>query len=253
MSGMDERARQFKTAAESQLSGPALKKEIGTLRRFLFRNQEYRFTKSAQQALYMAVLAHYGNSAAHRASGLPASTAGNTAAASASGAGGPPFSTLSLGSGSGNAAAPQQLDSDEGGREDDEAAAAPILGLLDDALKMPFTVFTSPQKDKLLSLYWAVLGVEGPQSGSSNTNTATAGEVATLRLSLMDVVDIGKHMATLSLFAEDGEEYAQEVLVDDADTLNKLKKDFNEGNAVRVMVQETNTGARFLSYSIEED
>ncbi|KPA81145.1 hypothetical protein ABB37_04488 [Leptomonas pyrrhocoris] len=261
MSGMDDRAKQFKMAAESHLTGPALKKEINTLRRFLFRNQEYRFTKAAQQALYMAVLAHYGNDATHHASCLPAPAPASTSGTSTS----PSSSTPGAGFASSKTAATGQADNDEEngqGDDDDTAAAAavPILHLLDEALKMPFTVFTSPQKDKLLSLYWAVLGTAGPPGGNRNAGNAAAGGGAAAagvciarQLSLMDVVEAGKSKATLSLYTEDGNEYAHEVFVDDAATLKQLKRDFDEGNAVVVTVQETNTGARFLSFSVDAE
>jgi hypothetical protein len=268
---MDDRAKQFKTSAESQLSGPALKKEINTLRRFLFRNQEYRFTKAAQQALYMAVLAHYGNPAAHLASCLPPSVTTTSASPSTTfGTGGasPPPTPAAPSASTATAPVtgptkvsdrPSDNDEDEG-RESDAAAEAPILRLLDDALKMPFTVFTSPQKDKLLSLYWAVLGTDGSSNGGRGASgsgvggggAAAAAAVVVQEFSLMDIVDVGKNKAHLSLFADDGDEYAQEVLVDDAATLKQLKKEFDEGKAVVVTVQETDSGARFLSFTVDE-
>ncbi|KAL7695495.1 hypothetical protein N2W54_001411 [Lotmaria passim] len=254
---MDERARQFKIAAESQLTGSALKKEINTLRRFLFRNQEYRFTKAAQQALYMAVMAHHGNPAAHHASGLltaetPAKSGTSGLPSSATTA----TATASPAPGSTVMKAGERLsdnDGDDDGQGDAAAAEAPILRLLDDALKMPFTVFTSPQKDKLLSLYWAVLGTEGSSGGTRGAGAATTAALLTQRLSLMDIVDVGPNKATLSLFTDDGDEYAQEVVVDDAATLQQLRKEFDEGNAVLVKIQETDTGARFLSFVVEDE
>lgn len=253
MSGMDDRARQFKTAAESQATGPALKKEIGTLRRFLFRNQEYRFTKAAQQALYMAVLAHYGNPAAHHASGYaPSATiAEGTATASSSSSAAPVVVVASTAAAS--RGAKQQSDDDgDDAAVDDRAAEAPVLRLLDDALKMPFTVFTSAQKDKLLGLYWSVLGTEGP-SGGGRANPSAAEKVNTLTLSLMDIVDTGKNAAHLSLLTSEGEEYVQEVLVDDVATLKQLRGAFDAGSAVSVVVEENDSGARFVSFTIEDE
>ncbi|GET91938.1 hypothetical protein, unknown function [Leishmania tarentolae] len=253
---MDDRAKQFKATAEAQLTGPALKKEINTLRRFLFRNQEYRFTKAAQQALYMAVVAHYGNSAAHHASGYAATSATPTTTVSPSGAccSGP--NSVSCTHPSKGIGVPPLVGDEDGDDEDGGntagAADAPILRLLDDALKMPFTVFTSPQKDKLLSFYWAVLGAEGAAAVNSGKGTAST-SAATLTLSLVDIVDTGKTKAHLSLFTDEGEEYPQEVLVSDASTLEYLRAALDNGSAVSVTVQENETGASFVSFSIDPE
>ncbi|AYU82174.1 hypothetical protein conserved [Leishmania donovani] len=256
MSGMDDRAKQFKAAAEAQLTGPALKREINTLRRFLFRNQGCRFTKAAQQALYMAVIAHYGNSAAHHASGYAAAcdTPATTAFTAGAGSSGPTSASCadpSRGAGVPHPAGDE--DSDEGDRGNAaDATDAPILRLLDDALKMPFTVFTSPQKDKLLSLYWTVLGTDG-SAGANAGNGTKPTPAATLTLSLVDIVDAGKNKAQLSLFTDGGEEYPQEVLVSDASTLKHLRTALDNGNVISVTVQENETGASLVSFSVDNE
>ncbi|KAG5469467.1 hypothetical protein LSCM1_02688 [Leishmania martiniquensis] len=255
MSGMDDRAKQFKAAAEAQLTGPALRKEINTLRRFLFRNQEYRFTKAAQQALYMAVIAHYGNAAAHHASVYAATSATPVTAVPSTDAGTSVPLPVSHGGLSRGAVVPKPAgdsdDDDGSGGNTADAADAPILRLLDDALKMPFTVFTSPQKDKLLTLYWTVLGTNcspGATAGKGTTSTA-----AIRTLSLVDMVDAGHSKAQLSLFTDEGEEYPHEVLVSDAATLKCLREDLNSGRAVSVTIQENETGATFVSFRADDE
>ncbi|KAK7202033.1 hypothetical protein NESM_000271700 [Novymonas esmeraldas] len=249
MSGMDDRARQFKTAAESHLTGPALRKEVNTLRRFLFRNQEYRFTKAAQQALYMAVIAHHGNAAAHHASGYAVTSTAPSTAATGSSARATPGSSPSTTRAA--AAAGDGDGDDEDGGTGADAADAPILRLLDDALKMPFTVFTSPQKDKLLSLYWAVLGTD--TAAGTHAGNASPATTVPRTLSLMDIVVAGKGKALLSLFTDAGEEYPQEVLVTDAGVLKRLEEELNKGVSVSVTVQESETGATFVSYAVDDD
>ncbi|CAM40742.1 hypothetical protein, unknown function [Leishmania braziliensis MHOM/BR/75/M2904] len=253
MSCMDDRVKQFKTAAEAQLTGPALRKEINTLRRFLFRNQEYRFTKAAQQALYMAVIAHYGNAAAHHASGSAATSATPSTVVSSAEVGcSGPSSAARTDLSRGTDVLQPAGDKDGGNTAD--AADAPILCLLEDALKMPFTVFTSPQKDKLLSLYWTVLGTDdsaGANSGSGNANGTTS--AATHTFSLVDIVDTGKNKAQLSLFTDDGEEYPQEVLVSDASALRRLREEFDKGSAISVIVRENETGAVFVSFRVDDE
>ncbi|KAG5495157.1 hypothetical protein JKF63_02211 [Porcisia hertigi] len=248
MSGMDDRAKQFKTAAEAQLTGPALRKEIGTLRRFLFRNQGYRFTKGAQQALYMAIIAHHGNAAAHHASGHASSSTTPVTSVSKASAGSSALSSVTRAEPSRSTAGPEEAGHGDGiddGNTDD-AADAPILRLLDDALKMPFTVFTSSQKDKLLSLYWAVLGTDSPAGANRGNGTVSA---ATRTLSLMDIVTVGKNKAQLSLFTDEGDEYPEGVIVSEATTLNQLRTAFDKGSAVSVVVQENEAGATFVSFT----
>ncbi|KAG5493613.1 hypothetical protein JIQ42_01986 [Leishmania sp. Namibia] len=255
MSGMDDRVKQFKTAAEAQLSGPALRKEINTLRRFLFRNQGYRFTKAAQQALYMAVIAHYGNAAAHHASGYAAASATPVTAVPSVDAGTIGPSPASRAGSSRGALVPKPAgdsdDDDESGGNAADAADAPILRLLDDALKMPFTVFTSSQKDRLLTLYWAVLGTDC--SAGANSGNGTTSSTATRTLSLVDIVDAGNNKAQLSLFTDEGEEYPHEVLVSDAVTLKRLRKELHNGSAVSVTIRENDTGAALVSFSVDEE
>lgn len=252
MSGMDERAKQFKTAAEAQPTGPALLKEVNTLRRFLFRNQEYRFTKAAQQALYMAIIAHHGNAAAHHASCYAAAVASAPAsrATATAGTGVGPSGSPAAGA---TVATTARVDSDreEGDGDAADAADAPVLRLLDDALKMPFTVFTSAQKDKLLALYWGVLGTNGGGAPAGGGGGAAA--AATQTLSLVDLSEVGKKKVQLALITDDGEEYPQEVLVTDADTIKRLKAEFDKGSTVSVTVQETDTGATFVSFSVEDE
>lgn len=61
---MEERVHQFHETAEKRLEGAKLASEIATLRRFLFKNQEYRFSEREKQKLFTAVQVHYANPAA---------------------------------------------------------------------------------------------------------------------------------------------------------------------------------------------
>lgn len=195
---MDERAKQFKTAAESNLSGAALQKEISTLRRFLFRNQEYRFTKAAQTNLFMAVTAHSVNPAAR----------------------------------------PQS---------DQEScdAQSPLLGLLEDALKMPLNVFSSAQKNKLLTVYWGLLGKQGEQLRA---------EGASGREKTLVLVDMNEVEQSLSLMEDSGEVYPSPVKVSDSAVLQEMKVLFDSGAEVRVTFRENSEdGLEFLHFEAAEE
>lgn len=177
---MDERTRQFKEAAEdATLSSSALTKELNTLRKFLYRNQEYRFTKSEQQYIFLAVSTHCKNFLKSR---------------------------------------PQEHENN-------------YIGLVDDALKMPFTVFSSAQKDKLLQLYYTMLG-EGHSQESAPVPLAVPSE-KTLELLDMDQKDL-----QLQLLTEGGEEYPRGVSVSKA-TFKEIKKLFDAGSEVSVTVRES--------------
>lgn len=65
---MEERVKQFQLVAEAMPTGEKLKKEISTLRRFLYRNQDYRFTDKDRTRLLMTLSLHNSNSESHKAS-----------------------------------------------------------------------------------------------------------------------------------------------------------------------------------------
>ncbi|KAL6765745.1 hypothetical protein V8C86DRAFT_1822678 [Haematococcus lacustris] len=94
---MDDRCQRFMLDAQS-CKQP--EKEMSRLRKFLFKNQEHRFTDSEQGHLFQAVQLHV------------------TAALAAAGGGG--------------------------------VAAAAALSLVEDCLKMPFSVFSTSQKKTML-------------------------------------------------------------------------------------------------------
>lgn len=107
---MEERVAAFQAAAEARMSGEKLAKEIQSLRRFLHRNQDHRFTEREKSKLFTAIQVHYSNPAA--------SARGGAATGS---------------------------DGDDGDSDD-----SLVQGLIEDALKMPFTVFSTTQKQQLL-------------------------------------------------------------------------------------------------------
>lgn len=104
----------FAEQAGKVMSGPALIKEVNTLRKFLFKNQEYRFTEREKTKLFIAVQSHVSNPAARQASY---------------------------------------------GKSDGEECTA--FKLLEDALKMPFSVFSTAHKKAMLKWYAEILGAEG--------------------------------------------------------------------------------------------
>lgn len=116
-------------------------RDIERLRKFLYKNQEYRFTDREQSHLFQAVQLYV-------TAYTPNSSSSAAAAAS----------------------------------EEDNPAAE----LLEDALKMPFTVFTTSQKKTMLK--W--LDKLRPAAGSSMP-AAQAGEQGAVWYSVIDCTDSG--------------------------------------------------------------
>ena len=103
MSGLDQRCTQFYEAATGISKSKGILKEISTLRKFLFKNQEQRFTDKAACRLFDTIQVYCAKE--------------NT-----------------------------EIDSDE----NREKLRKSQEDLLEDALKMPFTVFSTKQKQKMM-------------------------------------------------------------------------------------------------------
>lgn len=162
-------------------------KEIETLRKFLFRNQDYRFTKSEQQYIFMAVTTHGNNFLKNRT----------------------------------------------------DAHEDVITNLLDDALKMPFNVFNSSQKDKLLAMYYIVLGEEAKARPEVKNREKT--------LSLLDV-DEGEGF--LVLLTDEGEEYPTPVSAPN-DAVKEIKKLFDDAKDVLVtFTEKPDSPPEFIKFSV---
>ncbi|GIL63209.1 hypothetical protein Vafri_17338 [Volvox africanus] len=173
---MEDRVQQFHVDAQRPRDTKT-PKEIERLRKFLFKNQEYRFTEREQSHLFSAVQAHY---AAH--ADLP-----------------------------------------------DESAREPALMLIDDALKMPFTVFTTSHKKTFLKWH-AKLSCE---QGLGKAAAANAGPAALVPLQLeYQVIDLNGNI--ISCMTDEGDEFTVDMASSDADLAGQLRSKFEEGAAITV-------------------
>uniref|UniRef100_A0A0G4HDQ5 Translation elongation factor IF5A C-terminal domain-containing protein n=1 Tax=Chromera velia CCMP2878 TaxID=1169474 RepID=A0A0G4HDQ5_9ALVE len=140
---MEARVSQFLSDSQKPLDAKTLK-EIDKLRKFLFKNQGYRFGDKEQGQLFEAVQTH--------ASRLAASP--------------------------------------------EEAQRNAALQLVDDALKMPFNVFGTAHKKKLLNWYHKLTPDE--KGGGKSTGD---GEASRLHVDLIEISTSG----TLTFMSADGE------------------------------------------------
>jgi hypothetical protein len=113
-----------------------------------------------------------------------------------------------------------------GGNVDDDD---PVLSLVEDALKMPFTVFTTSQKKTMLK--W--LDKLRPDIASGRT-PQQAGDGGTSRHEAWEVMDMAD--GAVSLMDAGGEEKRVELSSLTAEQAQQLQKAFDAGDAVRVML-----------------
>ena len=135
MSGLEQRCLQFHEAALGTGKSKGDMKEIATLRRFLHKNQQQRFTDKATSRLFDTIQIYI---------------------------------------------AKRQLEDDENFSEAQES-------LLDDALKMPFTVFTTKQKKTMMKWLGEIRG----DHSTTNDSPATA------KTEILSVIDITDNEMTL--------------------------------------------------------
>ena len=143
MSGLEDRCVSFHEAAMGTGKSKGAPKEIATLRRFLHKNQNQRFTDKAKARIFGTIEIYATNK------------------------------TLS------------SLDDRE--------------GLLEDALKMPFTVFTTKQKKTMLKWIEEVRG-SGATSSSSGAVTSTT------KPTILSIMDIDNDNDTVHLMTLTGDE-----------------------------------------------
>ncbi|CAD2215665.1 hypothetical protein AGDE_02919 [Angomonas deanei] len=188
MSEIDARTKLFKESAESDLTDAAREREIKKLKSYLFKNQDCRFSKSAQTYLFMAVMGHYNK--------CPAP---------------------------------------------DGPCGGEVASLLDDALKMPFNVFSSSHKSKFLSSYWSMLGKDGEKEGEEGKPTSSK------QLTLLDIAEGGQ----LMLMRDDGGEYdCNPVLCRSDSLMAAVRAAFDAGEEVIVTVVKEGEAAVCVDYRV---
>jgi hypothetical protein len=96
----------------------------------------------------------------------------------------------------------------------------PALGLVQDALAMPFTVFTTAQKQKMLKWLDKLNGLE------AGTPRAAAGDPGAVRWTLLDVT-----ASTAEVMNHDGDTQLIELSVCDAELVAQLQGLFAETEA----------------------
>ena len=190
MSGLEDRCVSFHEAAMGTGKSKGAVKEIATLRRFLHKNQNQRFTDKATARLSDTIMLY-----AHD----------------------------------------KQLSADD--RE----------GLLEDALKMPFTVFSTKQKKAMLKTLEDIRG--GRQtSRDGNTTTTSNSKKQTVVLSIMDIDedDDMVHLMTLT-----GDETFQLPLSTLAPTLaqqvQNALNDTEESVEVQAMMVQGSDGVEIVA------
>jgi hypothetical protein len=161
---LDDRCQQFHEAAlgTGKSKGPV--KEIATLRKFLHKNQNQRFTDKGVSRL---------------------------------------FDTIQIYVNKGNV--------DKESKE----------GLLEDSLKMPFTVFSTKQKKTMIK--W-LEDLRGAEQGSSSGKPA--GESFQEHLSILSVIELEGGFMTLML--DDTGDTFEKVAVPEGDVGNSINKAFKE-------------------------
>ncbi|KAG2485104.1 hypothetical protein HYH03_016095 [Edaphochlamys debaryana] len=176
---MDERCAQFQADAARPRDARTAK-EVEKLRKFLFKNQEYRFTERAQTHLFGAVQAHISSHA-----------------------------SLS------------------------EEEREPALLLVEDALKMPFTVFTTSHKKTFLK------HLERLKPGGAGPAGAGAGAPQQQRQK-WQVIDAGD--SVLSVMTADGDTLDLDPGNSPADLVAKVRELFEAGSDVTVLLDEGGRG-----------
>lgn len=112
-------------------------------------------------------------------------------------------------------------------------------------MKMPLNVFSSAQKNKLLTVYWGLLGKQGEQLRA---------EGASGREKTLVLVDMNEVEQSLSLMEDSGEVYPSPVKVSDSAVLQEMKVLFDSGAEVRVTFRENSEdGLEFLHFEAAEE
>lgn len=205
MSGLEDRCLQFHEAAlgTGKSKGPV--KEIATLRKFLHKNQTQRFTDKATSRL---------------------------------------FDTIQIYCTSSSSSSSSKTDSSEKKSNKNDTKNMTIIipaedkeGLLEDALKMPFTVFTTKQKKTMLKWIEDIRGsTTSSSSGNNNKNNNTI-------IRKLTVIDISTTTATsngnnntnhngekklLSLMDEESGDTYDDIPLPNNDLGNQIEKSYEQ-------------------------
>ncbi|KAL6062916.1 eIF-5a domain-containing protein [Balamuthia mandrillaris] len=202
---MDKRVQQFHTDA---LKGKHAKtpKEIATLRRFLFKNQNHRFGENEKTRLFSAVQTYYSM---YQSSSAPSAAA----------------------------------------KKEDSGGENPVVGLLEDALKMPFTVFSTKHKKTMLKWYTELTGkqlsIEDDEGESVLSSSSAASFTEVKWYLLLNIDEAAEDL--LTLMDEEDESVVRENLrlsccVDQA-MGERIRSAFQEGKEVVVSIGRTASSA----------
>ena len=189
MSGLEDRCVSFHEAAMGTGKSKGATKEIATLRRFLHKNQNQRFTDKATARL---------------------------------------FDTIQI------YATDKNLVTDD--RE----------GLLEDGLKMPFTVFATKQKKTMLKWIEEVRGGGGGGSGSATVT----GQQTKQKVAVLTIMDVVEQDDTIHLMTPAGDETFEVALSALTPNLRQeLQKAFDateESLEVKAILQDDGTVTEIL-------
>lgn len=180
---LDQRCQLFHEAAAGSGSGKSKGpvKEIATLRKFLHKNQDQRFTDKAVSRLFDTVQIYVTN-------------------------------------------------------HNDDVSVEMKEGLLEDCLKLPFNVFTTKQKQKMIKWLEDLRGGGGGDGGTSATADGQDSDT-TVVIAVLSVIDVSE--TTISLMNDDtGDTYDVDILSSSCcshNLVNRIKSDFETTeNAISV-------------------
>ena len=175
---LDDRCQQFHEAALGTGKSKAPAREIATLRKFLHKNQDQRFSDKATARLFDTIQVYV----IQKPSGEDIS-----------------------------------VDLKE--------------GLLEDSLKMPFTVFSTKQKQKMIK--W----LEDLRGGGGSSSGGNGGQSTAKNLCVLSVIDLDGTTMTL-MSDETGDTYENIELDEDTATATAIRKAFESTDGV-VSVEAT--------------
>lgn len=166
---MEERVKQFYTEASVGLSKKT-PKEITTLRKFMFKNQEHRFTDSQKGKLYDSILI---------------------------------YSKM----------------------YNPTASESPIHDLLADALKMPFTVFSTSQKKKLMKLYQDTTSATGSTATPSSSVTLPDASEECREFQIFDISETDPTWVSLLMNKGDTKDFPISTTHNPSNAMMKIVED----------------------------
>ena len=167
-------------------------KDIDKLRKFLYKNQEFRFTEREQSHLFQAVQLYV--------------TAYTSAAAAAGNTTGAPALVAAA--------------------HDEDEGSNPAATLLEDALKMPFTVFTTSQKKTMLK--WL------DKFSSSSSSAAAASGSSSSKNVWYQVIDLAND--TIEVMDKEGTTFTVNLLGASGELVSQLRQAWETEDEVKVRI-----------------